>query len=85
VLIVLDIVVGVNRNPKDDISVLINTVSYGKLFYKPFAFGLVVAHLHFGHTSLFFPGDYDKSNLCGTRGAVGITVVLANSVDYEDW
>ena len=75
-LIVLDIVVGVNRNPQDDISVLINTLSNGKLFCIPFAFGVVVAHLYFGHTSLIFPGDYDKSNIYGTLGAVGIVVVL---------
>lgn len=75
-LIVLDIVVGVNRNPRDDISVLINTLSNGKLFCIPFAFGVVVAHLYFGHTSLIFPGDYDKSNIYGTLGAVAITVVL---------
>ena len=75
-LIVLDIIVGVNRNPKDDISVLINTLSNGKLFFIPFAFGVVVAHLYFGHTSLIFPGDYDKSNIYGTLGAVGITVAM---------
>ncbi len=74
-MVVLDVIVGTNRNKDDDITVLLNKLSNGKLFFIPFAWGVVTAHLYFGSKHLMF-STYDISNSNGLYGALGLIVIL---------
>jgi hypothetical protein len=74
-LVVLDIILGTNRNPDDDITVYINKLSNGSLILIPYAWGVVTAHLYFGSKYMLFQ-EYDDSNLYGMIGAVVIIGIL---------
>lgn len=75
-LVVLDVVLGTNKDPKDDIAVLIYSLTVKAGIVIPFIWGVVLSHLYFGSSYLMFK-DYDTSNLNGMLIAIGISCILA--------
>lgn len=76
ILVLLDVIFGTNDDPKDDLTILIHSLTKHAGICIPFAWGVIIGHLYFGSEYLMFK-DYDTSNLYGMLIAIAISALLA--------